>query len=149
MKRSHIVGIILIAVAIGAMLTTLTDSSTYAEFSQAFNNPEMEYHVVGTLNKEGELVYNPTEIPDLFAFEMVDRKGVTKQVFLHIPKPQDFERSEQIVLIGKASTEDDAFHAREILMKCPSKYNDGTNDFKTEEEMREIRMKEQAKEARL
>ena len=38
-------------------------------------------------------------------------------------KPQDFERSEQIVLIGKV--QGDEFHASDILMKCPSKYNDG------------------------
>ena len=37
-------------------------------------------------------------------------------------KPQDFERSEQIVLTGKMVGEE--FHASKILMKCPSKYND-------------------------
>ena len=36
-------------------------------------------------------------------------------------KPQDFERSEQIVLTGKMVGEE--FHASKILMKCPSKYN--------------------------
>ena len=35
----------------------------------------------------------------------------------------DFQKSEQIVLIGKM--QGDAFHANDILMKCPSKYNDG------------------------
>jgi len=38
------------------------------------------------------------------------------------PKPQDFERSEEITMKGHAT--DSAFVAREILMKCPSKYND-------------------------
>ena len=46
-----------------------------------------------------------------------------KKVILEKTKPQDFERSEQIVLIGKV--EGDEFHASEILLKCPSKYNDG------------------------
>jgi len=35
-------------------------------------------------------------------------------------KPQDFERSEQIVLTGKMKG--DEFLASKILMKCPSKY---------------------------
>jgi cytochrome c-type biogenesis protein CcmE len=35
-------------------------------------------------------------------------------------KPQDFERSEQIVLTGKMIGNE--FHASKILMKCPSKY---------------------------
>lgn len=42
---------------------------------------------------------------------------------LHKSVPQDIEKSEQIVLIGKMKGEE--FHATEILMKCPSKYNDG------------------------
>jgi len=36
-------------------------------------------------------------------------------------QPQDFERSEKLVLIGKMSN--DTFYASKILMKCPSKYN--------------------------
>jgi cytochrome c-type biogenesis protein CcmE len=35
-------------------------------------------------------------------------------------KPQDFERSEQLVVKGKVSG--DCFAASEISMKCPSKY---------------------------
>ena len=60
--------------------------------------------------------------PDEFLFSMIDNKGVVKQVVLHKSKPQDFEKSEQIVLIGKMK--DGNFHANDILMKCPSKYNE-------------------------
>jgi cytochrome c-type biogenesis protein CcmE len=35
-------------------------------------------------------------------------------------KPEDFERSDQIVLVGKM--ENNEFHASSIQMKCPSKY---------------------------
>jgi cytochrome c-type biogenesis protein CcmE len=143
MKKIHIVAIIAIAVAIGAMLSTLSDSSTYADFSEAFSSPDSEYHVVGKLNKEKPSDYKPEVDPNLFSFYMVDNNGMEKRVILHKSKPQDFERSEQIVLIGKAKG--DEFHARDILMKCPSKYNDGSNtDFRTEDEMRELRAKEQA-----
>lgn len=123
MKKSHIIGIILIAVAIGAILTTLSNTSTYASFTEASKSPESEFHVVGKLDKDKESVYDPKTDANVFMFYMKDNDGVEKKVVLHKSKPQDFERSEQIVLIGKV--EGDEFHASDILMKCPSKYNDG------------------------
>lgn len=132
MKKTHIVGIIVIAVAIAAIIGTLSDSSTYENFTVAFNNPNHEFHVVGTLNKEKPTIYDPETNPNEFIFYMLDKENIEKKVVLHKTKPQDFERSEQIVIIGKADGED--FHADQILMKCPSKYNDGSGEFKTPEE---------------
>lgn len=124
MKKIHVIGIIIIAVCIGVMMTSLADSSTYASFKEAANSPEEEFHVVGKLNRTKETKYDPRIDADLFTFYMIDNEGVEKQVLLHKNKPQDFERSEQIVLIGKMRGEQ--FHANEILMKCPSKYSEGT-----------------------
>ncbi len=123
MKKIHIVGIIVIAVAIGVIITSLKNTTSYADFNEAIANPDKEYHVVGKLNKEAPMVYDPKINPDEFIFTLIDNKGVEKRVVLHKNKPQDFERSEQIVIIGKMEGEE--FHANDILMKCPSKYNDG------------------------
>lgn len=123
MKKIHIIGIIIIAIAIGAILTTLNSTSTYASFTEAAKESGNEFHVVGKLNKEKESIYNPKVDANIFTFYMIDNTGVEKKVILHKNKPQDFERSEQIVLIGKMK--DDEFQASDILMKCPSKYNDG------------------------
>jgi len=123
MKRIHIIGIIIIAIAIGAIMTTLSSSSTYASFKEAVKNPDDQFHVVGKLDKNKETVYNPQVDPNLFVFYMVDNEGTEKKVLLHKSKPQDFEHSEQIVIIGKCN--DNGFEADDILMKCPSKYNDG------------------------
>jgi len=123
MKKIHILLIIIIAVAIGAILTTLNNTSTYADFAEAVSDTESEFHIVGKLNKEKETVYDPKVDANMFTFYMLDNKGLEKKVILHKTKPQDFERSEQIVLIGKMQGEE--FHASDILMKCPSKYNDG------------------------
>ena len=38
------------------------------------------------------------------------------------PKPQDFDRSDQIVITGAMSG--DTFVADQILLKCPSKYTE-------------------------
>lgn len=123
MKKLHILGIIVIAVAIGVIFVSLKNTSTYADFTEALSNPDKEFHVVGKLDKSQPQVYDPKVNPDEFLFSMVDNKGVIKNVVLHKSKPQDFEKSEQIVLIGKMQGDD--FHANDILMKCPSKYNDG------------------------
>lgn len=123
MKKTHIIAIIVIAIAIGAILSTVSDSSTYSNFSEAKENPGKEYHVVGQLNKEAEMTYDPEVNANLFAFSMVDNNGEEQRVHFAGSKPQDFERSEQIVLVGKY--ENDTFQASKILMKCPSKYNDG------------------------
>lgn len=123
MKKIHIVGIIVIAVAIGVILTSIKNTSTYADFNEAIANPDKEYHVVGKLNKNEPLIYDPKLNADEFIFTLIDNKGIEKRVVLHKSKPQDFERSEQIVIIGKMQGEE--FHANDILMKCPSKYNEG------------------------
>lgn len=121
MKRSHIIAIILIAAAVGAILSTVADSSTYATFAIAAENPASTYHVVGKLDKSKPQVYDPAKNADVFSFYMIDNDGLEKQVILNRAKPQDFEKSEQIVVIGKQ--EGELFVASDILMKCPSKYN--------------------------
>lgn len=123
MKKLHVIGIVIIALAIGVIFVSLKDTSTYADFEEAISNPDKEYHVVGKLDKTQPQVYEPKINADQFIFSMIDNKGLSKRVVLHKSKPQDFEKSEQLVLIGKMEGQE--FHANDILMKCPSKYNDG------------------------
>lgn len=126
MKKTHIIAIIAIAVAIAFVLSSLFEASTYADFEKSFANAGEEFHVVGTLDTTCAINYDPTVNASLTTFCMRDDKGVSKSVRLMKSKPQDFERSETIVLIGKASDEGSEFIAREILLKCPSKYEEGT-----------------------
>ena len=121
MKKSSILGIVAIAVLIAIIISIYGDSSTYASFTEA-QTTDSELHVVGQLNKEKELVYNPIENANYFSFFMLDEEGKECKVVFNGSKPQDFERSEQIVLTGRMVGEE--FHASKILMKCPSKYND-------------------------
>lgn len=119
MKKSSIVGIIIIAIAICVIISTYADSSTYGNFTDA-KGTDTELHVVGQLNKQKQLFYNPQQDANYFAFFMKDNKGLECKVVFTGSKPQDFERSEQIVLTGKMVGNE--FHASKILMKCPSKY---------------------------
>lgn len=122
MKRTYIIALIIIALALGAILTSIADSSTYATFQTAIDNPGKTYHVVGKVDFKKPFEYNPHTDANLFCFYMTDTLGVERKVCYNNAKPQDFEKSEQIVIIGKMNN--DKFAASQILMKCPSKYTD-------------------------
>ena len=122
MKRSQIIALVVIAVALGALITSLVDSSSYATFDEAFANEGVEYHVVGELDRSSEIDYDPKENAKVMSFYMKDREGTRKKVILNMSKPNDFERSEKIVIEGEAK--EDAFYATDMLLKCPSKYED-------------------------
>lgn len=120
MKKSSIILIVIIAIAISMILVIYTDSSTYSTFTEA-KDKETELYVVGVLNKEKDLMYDPVKDANHFSFYMYDNDSTECQVVFKGSKPMDIERSEQIVLTGKM--EDGVFHASKILMKCPSKYD--------------------------
>ena len=119
MKKSSIFGLIVIAIAIAVIICTYSSSSTYGSFSEA-KKTTSELHVVGHLDKGKELYYDATKDANYFSFFVKDNKGQECKVVFVGTKPQDFERSEQIVLTGQMVGNE--FHASDILMKCPSKY---------------------------
>lgn len=122
MKKLYIIALVIIAIGVGVILTSLNSTATYSNFKDAMQNPDNEYHIVGHRDTFMPAVYNPLQNPDRFEFYMTDQLGIRKKVVLLKSKPQDFEKSEQIVVIGKMK--DSIFEASDILMKCPSKYND-------------------------
>lgn len=122
MKRTHLLLILIIAIAIGVIISTVGDSSSYENFETAASNPEREYHVVGTLARTDEMYYNPEENANLFKFFLQDDAGKVNEVVFYGTKPQDFERSEQVVIVGKMTGSH--FTAQKILTKCPSKYTE-------------------------
>jgi len=119
MKKTSIFGLVVIAIAIAVIISVYSNSSTYGSFKDA-QNTTSELHVVGHLNKEKQLFYDATKDANYFSFYMKDNKGEECKVVFTGSKPQDFERSEQIVLTGQMQGNE--FHASKILMKCPSKY---------------------------
>jgi len=137
MKTKHIAGIIIIALAIGVIVSTYSDSSTYSTFTMATHQGELT-HVIGKLDKNKEMHYNPYQNANLFSFYVRDKAGKECKVYFNGTKPQDFERSEEIVLMGKMVKGD--FHAEKILMKCPSKYTNNKIET-TEYEARDAQHK--------
>ena len=119
MKKSSIFGLIVIAIAIAIIISTYSSSSTYGTFTDA-QKTENELHVLGHLDKSKELYYDATKDANYFSFFLKDSKGIECKVVFVGTKPQDFERSEQVVLVGQMVGKE--FHATQILTKCPSKY---------------------------
>ncbi len=131
MKTIHIVLILVAVVAIAVVVTTITDSNTYAGFSQAMRNPGKDYHIIGTLDRGKAIAYDPKTNPNQFSFFLIDEQGIERKVIYNNAKPQDFEKSEKVVIIGKMQGND--FIASSMLLKCPSKYNDQKNPVKFKE----------------
>ncbi len=132
MKPTHILAIVAIAVAIGIITSTAGDASTYVNFNQAISlakdNAGEAVHVVGKVKKDASgrienAIYDPQIDPNHFEFTLVDNAKRAERVVFNSPKPQDFDRSEQIVVIG--AMQGDHFQCDKILLKCPSKYQDG------------------------
>ena len=121
MKKSHILAIAIVAVAIGILISASADVTTYANFDQAKVVAD-QVKLVGQLVKDQPVDYDPEKNASLMSFYLRDESGSVRKVVLHKGKPQDFERSEQIVLTGKMSG--DVFEASDMLLKCPSKYQD-------------------------
>ena len=127
MKKSHIIGIVVIAMAMGIILTTAGDASIYVTFEEAkrreSDGDRSKIHVVGKLKKtESDEVMDITPSKDQlsFTFVMLDENEAEQKVFYPNPIPQDFDRSEQVVVVG--FYQKDLFVADKILLKCPSKY---------------------------
>jgi cytochrome c-type biogenesis protein CcmE len=121
MKKSHLLAIVVVAVAIGILISASKDVTTYANFAQATQS-EDKVKLVGQLVKERPVEYDPEKDPNFLAFYLKDDAGEVRRVELMAAKPQDFERSESIVLTGKMKGE--TFAASDMLLKCPSKYQD-------------------------
>ncbi len=122
MKTRHIILILVVAVVTGIIITTFSGSGAYSHFEEAFNHPGRDFHIIGKLNTQKALEYDSHIDHNYFAFYMIDQHGKESKVVYRGAKPQDFEKSEQVVIIGSA--EDGVFNAKQLLLKCPSKYNE-------------------------
>jgi cytochrome c-type biogenesis protein CcmE len=120
MKKTHLLLIVILLVLVGVLLSLMNDVSSYEAFNSEKAKAGFEVHVVGTLAKGNPIYYEPEKNANYFTFFMEDSNGEVRKVIYNQPKPQDFERSEKIVVVGMMNN--NAFEASQILMKCPSKY---------------------------
>jgi cytochrome c-type biogenesis protein CcmE len=118
MKPKLIVGIIAIVGFTSLLMYNFGNSiSTYVDFEQAADMNSA--HVVGNWDDSKDHGFSMKS--KKFSFYMKDQDGNVRRVIYPKSKPNNFEQADQLVVIGEM--QDDVFYADEMLMKCPSKYN--------------------------
>jgi len=129
MKKSHIIGLVVIAIGIAVIVSTGQSASSYVTFDEAYamstGGQDQSIHVVGELkkNSNGEIVgVNPSADRLSVNFVLVDDNQKEQTVYLNEPMPADLLRSEKVVVIG--AYKQDRFVADKVLLKCPSKYEE-------------------------
>ncbi len=133
MKQTHIIAIVIVAIAIFIIISTAGSTSQYLTFddikAKTLSGDDAKYHVIGTLPRDingdvSGIEYQPTIDPNYLAFNLLDETGHKERVICYSPPAgiQDFTKSEQVVIIGRFKNQE--FIADEILLKCPSKYEE-------------------------
>lgn len=119
MKPKLIIGIISIVLFTSLLMYNFGNSiSTYVNFEQAEGRSTS--HVVGTWDNTQDYGFSRETMQ--FSFHMKDEDGNVRRVVYSKPKPNNFEQATQLVVIGELRN--NVFYANEMLMKCPSKYNE-------------------------
>lgn len=118
MKPKILLGVIAIVGFTSLLMYNFGNSiSTYTNFEQASSTDNV--HVVGKWVETKPFGFVRQQ--QQFQFFMEDEAGNVRKVIYPKPKPNNFEEAEKLVVIG--SVRGDIFYADEMLMKCPSKYN--------------------------
>jgi len=125
MKKTHIVALILIAVAIATLISFMGDVTTYETIASAKQKPGRFVNLIAKVDKSRPMNYDPIKNPNYLTFTALDTLGNSIEVIYHNSRPQDMEKSERLVLKGKV--ENGVFECKDILLKCPSKYKDDAN----------------------
>jgi cytochrome c-type biogenesis protein CcmE len=125
MDKKLIIGsfIILIFFIVG-FFSFMESKIEYADFNSA-SSIEKNCQVKGTWVKDKETRYDSEN--NQFIFYMIDEKGVEMKVLLDGGRPNNFEMAESVVAKGKV--QNGYFHAKDVLTKCPSKYEANGDDF--------------------
>ena len=116
-KRYLIGGLIIIIFLVVGFFAFKESKIEYANFQAASENHKT-CQVKGTWVKDKDSKFDPAT--NTFTFYMKDENNSEMRVVLDGAKPNNFEMAENVVAKGKVK--DGYFHAKEVLTKCPSKY---------------------------
>ena len=128
-KLKIIIGLVIIVVFLVVGFYSFMDSNIeYVDFKDA-QNISKTVQVKGNWVKEKESKFDPNT--NTFIFYMKDENKNEMKVVLEGAKPNNFDVADAIVAKGKV--ENGYFHAKEVLTKCPSKYEGQGEDVKKTE----------------
>ena len=121
MKRTEIIILVTIAIAIAVLVSYMGDLTTYETIASAKQKEGKSVKLVVKL-QPNSIEYDAVKNPNYLVFNAVDTLGNVVKVIYHDAKPTDMEKSERLVLNGKI--QGNQFECKSILLKCPSKYKD-------------------------
>lgn len=119
MKNKYIFGGIIVAVFLFLMIYLLTQSNIQYEsdFAKVMTK-DKTVKATGSWVKEKNYELNKEN--KTFTFYMADQSGTQMKVVYEGTIPNNFESAVSVVVTGKY--QNGYFHAKDILTKCPSKY---------------------------
>ena len=116
MKAKYIIGtVIIISFIIWAGISFNKTLTPYVTIEQA-KDMESVVQVKGTRVDNGKFDVEK----NVFVFMLADEAGEQVEVIFDGAKPGNFEQATEVVCVGQFSQ--GKFHAKELLVKCPSKY---------------------------
>ena len=121
MRNKYIFGGVIVAVFLTLMIYLFSQSNI--QYENNFRNVMTKDKTVkATGSWVREKSYDINKESRVFSFYMVDQNGTEMKVVFEGTIPNNFESAQSIVVTGKYSG--GYFHAKEILTKCPSKYQE-------------------------
>ena len=100
MKKTHIIALVLIAVAIGVLISFMGNVTTYDTIAAAKEKPGKAVTLIAKIDKTQPMEYDPVKNPNYLSFIALDTLGDSIKVVYRNTKPTDMEKSERIVLKG-------------------------------------------------
>ena len=126
MNKKYIIGAVIITLFLVVGFFSFKDSKIeYSNFKAAAASNKT-CQVKGSWLKDKESSFNAET--SQFTFYMKDENNTEMKVILDGSKPNNFEMAENVVAKGKMIN--GYFHAKEVLTKCPSKYEGKGEDVK-------------------
>ena len=119
MKNKYIFGGAIIVIFLGLMGYLFTQSNIQYESNfQKVMTKDKTVKATGSWVKEKK--YEINKVNRTFSFYLQDENGNEMKVIYNGTIPNNFESARSVVVTGKY--ENGYFHAKDILTKCPSKY---------------------------
>ena len=128
MKNKYVFGGFIIVVFLGLLGYLLTQSNI--KYEEDFTKVKEETKMVKATGQwVKEKYYEINKKDKTFSFYLADAKGVEMKVMYNGTIPNNFESAVSVVVTGEYRN--GYFHAKDILTKCPSKYEEQYEEEKT------------------
>jgi cytochrome c-type biogenesis protein CcmE len=126
MKTKYIIiGIIALGFLVLAYFSFDSSKIDYSDFDAA-KESQKTVQIIGKLDKKNPIDYR-SEV-NVLTFTLIDELNTSEFVTFNGPKPNNFDLAPMVVVKGRY--ESGKFIAKEIMTKCPSKYEGSFEDMK-------------------